>query len=145
MVDIFTLFFIFYLLSVGRRFRVKRSGFQSIINVNTRPCINGGIPLLGFCELSAFPIGKALRFTNFLLKQDGINFLQTDIGDMEITHHFLQFHKSGRSELEHLVHLPKIILKRETDFQARSVGKIIGKCLRYANLIHTKQKTNIGS
>ena len=82
---------------------------QVAVNAQAGPCIDGRIAFLGLGELRGLPVGELLPFADFLLENNGIDFLKAHVGDAKLFDHLLQFDESCRMDVTHARQLVEVV------------------------------------
>ena len=73
----------------GGFLRDEVAGHEVVVDAQTSPGVDGGIALLGFGELRGLPVSELLALADFLVKNDGVDFLQAHVGDSYLGHFVL--------------------------------------------------------
>ena len=126
---------------LGERFVLE----QVFVDEERSPCIRGGITRLFGREMAVLPIGQLLRFGYFFAKTDGEQFLQTEVENTVLRHHFLDVDAVGGREIASASQSVDVILKRQPDLADVLVCEEIREFLRQADMGEAEEITAVVS
>ena len=126
---------------LGERFVLE----QVFVDKERSPCIRGGITRLLGREMAVLPIGQLLRFGYFFAKTDGEQFLQTEVENTVLRHHFLDVDAVGGREIASAAQSVDVILKRQSDLADVLVCEEIREFLRQADMGEAEEITAVVS
>ena len=117
------------------------AGLQVLVDAEAGPGVDGGIALLGFGELGRFPVGELLVFADFLLEEDGIDFLQAHVGDVILLDRLLQLDESSRGEVANTAQLMKVVGGGNAHFDVLGVFEVLLERGGDAGLIDAEEES----
>ena len=126
---------------LGERFVLE----QVFVDKERSPCIRGGITRLFGREMAVLPIGQLLRFGYFFAKTDGEQFLQTEVENTVLRHHFLDVDAVGGREIASASQSVDVILKRQPDLADVLVCEEIREFLWQADMGEAEEITAVVS
>ena len=126
---------------LGERFVLE----QVFVDEERSPCIRGGITRLFGREMAVLPIGQLLRFGYFFAKTDSEQFLQTEVENTVLRHHFLDVDAVGGREIASAAQSVDVILKRQSDLADVLIREEIREFLRQADMSEAEEITAVVS
>lgn len=126
---------------LGERFVLE----QVFVDKERSPCIRGGITRLFGREMAVLPIGQLLRFGYFFAKTDSEQFLQAEVENTILRHHFLDVDAVGGREIASAAQSVDVILKRQPDLADVLVCEEIREFLRQTDMGEAEEITAVVS
>ena len=96
-------------------------------------------------EMAVLPIGQLLRFGYFFAKTDSEQFLQAEVENTILRHHFLDVDAVGGREIASAAQSVDVILKRQSDLADVLVCEEIREFLRQADMGEAEEITAVVS
>ena len=125
---------------IGGLFGDEVAAVEIAVDTQASPGVDCGIALLGIGQLRGFPVGELLSFADFLLEQDGIDFLKAHVGDVILFHELLQLDKSFWMYVAYPCKLVEVVCRGQSHFSADRVFKELLEWGGDAGLVQAEQE-----
>ena len=116
------------------------ASLQMPVNEQTRPGVDGGIPLLGIAELGGFPVGELLSFADLLLEKYGVDLLQAHVGDVVLLDQLLQFNEACGMHVAYACELVKVVGGRKAHLDDTGIFQVFLEWGGDACLVQSKEE-----